>query len=169
MKVSRSSRCVCAIFIPAALVFTLAPPGCDRPVPKPQAKKPATKHDGEYIAALAAANEFCHAWRQGDAGAARSLLSPRIKRTFPDRRIRDVISGTPNSHHVAFEISTGSRAADGGITFHVRLFCRYTGQAEDRIEGPVQSIVMRPDGAGNWLVDRFPLLDEPESPEAVIR
>jgi hypothetical protein len=169
MSAPQPSRCVFAIVIPTALLSALAPPGCDSPAPKPPARKPATKYDEEYLAALAAANEFCHAWRQGDVAAGRPLLSPRIKRTFPDSRIRDVISGTPNARHVAFEISAGSRGADGSIAFRVRLFHRYTGRAEDRIEGPVQSIVMQPDGAGRWLVDRFPLLEEPESPEAVIR
>lgn len=160
---------MCSILIPAAVVFAPVPLGCDRPVPKPQAKRRVTTNDAEYMAALAAANEFCHAWRHRDVGTARSLLSSRVRRTFPDSRIRDIVSGSPNSHHVAFEISGGSRAADGSFTFRVRLFYRYTGRAEDRIEGPVESIVMRRDEAGKWLVDRFPMLDEPESPEAVIR
>jgi len=169
MNVPRPSRCVLVVLLPTALVSAWLLPGCDQPPPKAPARKSSQKHTGEYIAALASANAFCQAWRQRDVAVGKSLLSLRIKRTFPESRIHDALSGTGNPRHAAYEISHGVRAADASIAFRLRLFYRYTGGIQDRVESPVASIVLRRDEAGTWLVDRFPLLDELESPEVIVR
>lgn len=152
-----------ALTLAAAILLAGAWAGCKRTrsTPPPD-QTPSTQYDAGYAGALAAANEFCHAWRRGDLEAGKALLSRRILRTFPDIRIRDAIVGLPSPQHVAFEIAGGSRGDDGSMTFGVRLFYRFLGQADERIEGPAETIALRRDDAGVWRVDRFRLLDEPD-------
>ena len=152
-----------------ALAVMLTPAACDRPAAGPGSQRPAKTYDDNYLAALAAANEFCQAWRERDVDTAKALLSPRIRRTFSNQHIADALSGTSNPHHAAYEISDGERGPRGTIVFRLRLFYRYTGRAQDRIEAPAASIVLYRDEGGNWLVDRFPLLTEPTSPEVIVR
>jgi hypothetical protein len=42
------------------------------------------------------------------------------------------------------------------MAFRVRLFFRFTGRAEDRVESSAHRMVMARDDRGRWVVDRFP-------------
>ena len=130
---------------------------CDRRAPAPPA---STQFDANYLDALAAANGFCDAWRRGDVETGKKLLSVRVKRAFPDAAIHDAIAGPPNPQHVAYELSDGQARADR-MTFRLRLLYRFAGRAQQRIEARAEQVVLRRDADGRWLVDRFPLLDEP--------
>jgi len=157
------------VFSVVALAMTWTSTACDRPVAGPASRRSAKSYDADYLSALAAANQFCQAWRERDVDTAKALLSDRIRRTFSNQRIADALSGPSNPRHAAYEVSDGNRGPRGTIAFRLRLFYRYAGQAQDRIEAPVTSIVLYRDESGAWLVDRFPLLTEPDSPEVIVR
>jgi len=131
-------------------------------VPGSPATRPAkTVYDDDYIDALSAANKFCQAWRQADYAAGKKLLSRRLARAYSDKRLQDAIAGLSNPRHAAIEIFEGQKLPDGRFAFKIRLFHRYTGVIEDRIEAPVERIVMVrrpvPDRPARWLVDEFPI------------
>ena len=129
------------------------------PPPGPTSTRPAeTPYDADYLAALAIADRFCEAWRAGDVGVGRMLLTRRLIRQHSDQRINDAIAARGNPRHEAFEIFDGQRLADGRFAFRVRLFLSYAGQSGQRIETPVELIIVAPGEDGQWRVDGFPLL-----------
>lgn len=151
-------RCWSSAVLPAiCLAAALIAPGCRGSQSPPGRGAPRT-YGADYVAALDAANRFCGAWRRQDLAAGKALLSLRVQRTFPDARIKDAIVGAANPRHAAFEIAEGQSAGPATYAFRLRLFLRFTGQAEDRIEAPLEQIVVRQDESGKWLVDGFPLL-----------
>ena len=162
MKTRRNNSIFAWLFVVAASV-AMTQSACDRssqPPPAADGKARANdKYNADYIAALAAANEFCRAWRRGDVGAGVGLLSRRVRRALPDARIRDAIAGVGNPRHAGFEISNGEHVGPGQVAFRVRLLYTYVGQSEDRTEAPLERIVLQRDESGRWLVERFPLLE----------
>ncbi|MHC4294321.1 MAG: hypothetical protein ACYSTL_01915 [Planctomycetota bacterium] len=137
----------------------LFPPAQTQPAQGQSAQKqPArAKYDDDYLAALAAADAFCDAWKNSDEFAGRALLSARMRRRYPDRQLRDAIVGSDNPAHGAYEISNGRRMRDGRYSFDVRLLYRYSGQRSERIEAPVAKIVISHEKTGEWYVDEFPV------------
>lgn len=143
----------------AAFAAMLLPSGCEEPAPPPgpQTRPARTSHNDAYIAALAVADEFCHAWMRRDEAAGRSLLTRRFVMQYPDRQIRDAIVGEANPRHAAFEITGGKKVTEGRYQFSVRLFFRYAGMHGDRIESPRDRIVVALREDGSWGVDEFPV------------
>jgi len=153
-----------AIWLALAAGLVSIPIACqERPeVPESPTTRPAeTVYDDDYIDALSAANMFCQAWRQADYAAGRKLLSRRLARAHSDARLKDAIAGPLNPYHAAVEIFQGQKLSDGRFAFKILLFYKYSGRIEDRIESPVERIVMirrpGPDGSARWLVDEFPI------------
>ena len=161
VKNGRSVRWM-LLFVPLLLLFS-APLGCQRdeqPPPEPATRPAETPIDDDYVDALATANEFCNAWKSRDYAAGRALMSRDFIRRYPEKRLRAALEGMPNPQHVAFEIFDGEPLRDGRIAFKVRQLFRYTGQIDDRIEGPLQRIVIIRDDSdkrGKWLVGDFPI------------
>ncbi len=155
-KLPRRLRVAVALSaVTAAAVF-----GCR---PRDQAPPAAAAEDPEYLAAyadaLAVANAFCRAWQAKDVGAGKALLSTRVRRTFPDQQMHDAIAGPANPAHLAFEIHDGSRE-DERFAFRLRLFYRFAGRAQQRVEARDEAILLVREGEA-WLVDAFPLLERP--------
>ena len=146
------------LLVAAAIVASM-PLACQQEQqPPPPTTQPAeTPLDDNYIDALAAANQFLDAWKKCDYPIGKARMSRRLIRQYPESRLRDAVTGLPNPHHVAFEIFDGKRLPDGRIAFKIRLFYKYTGQINDKIEGPVQRIILAADDTGDWLVDEFPI------------
>jgi hypothetical protein len=149
------------------LVFTITAPlifcictGCEDKGTSQGAKSnyPDNRCVDDYVGALAAANEFCHAWLTGSLQDARALMTRRLIRQHPDERIADAVVGVSNPLHVAYEIFQGRKLAPKGFAFNVRFFRKHFGQQGSHVEGPVERIVMVRDEKGRWLVDEFPLL-----------
>ncbi len=172
MKSIITDRRILASAMSALLLCALCWPGCEDVAPPPKTPKPKpaqskTTLDEDYITAMAAANDFCQAWQHGYLATARSLMTKRLIRKHPDDRIRDaIISPAPNNpRHGAYQILSGQKLADGKVQFKVRLIFTYTGTMEDRIEAPVEKIVLIRDDKGQWRVDYFPIpsasLDRP--------
>jgi len=134
--------------------------GCERPPAPPPASRPATQspYDERYVSALAAAGEFCRAWRRSDLAAGKAMLTLRVRRTYSDARMRDAIAGLGNPAHGAFEIGDGEPLPGGRMAFHVRLFFRFAGQVDSRVEVADERIVLARDESGQWMVDEFPML-----------
>lgn len=124
---------------------------------KNQPAAPAASYDRDYLQALAAADEFCDAWRKGDLADGAALLTPRLKSQHPERHIADAITGGDNSTHVAYEVFSGERLGDGRFAFKVRLLRRFSGDTRDLIDGPIGRLVLQRDDAGVWRVDEFPI------------
>ncbi|MCD6304313.1 MAG: hypothetical protein J7M21_05055 [Planctomycetes bacterium] len=166
----RAARRLLAVLLAISAGMTLtATAGCGE---RPGGKGGGAGGDGdeptaEYAAALAAADEFCDAWRRGDVSAGLPMLSGRIRRTVPDERISDVIAGGTNPVHVGYQIGPGRRNDDGSYSFTVRLFYRFTGRTAGRIEAPPGRIVLVRDADGQWVVDRFPLLEQARPVETI--
>jgi len=134
--------------------------GCEAPVPEPPETQPAqTAYDEHYAGALAAANAFCQAWQGRQEADGRVLMSKRMLRRHTDRQLRDAIVGQPNPAHVGYEISNGRRLSDGRYAFDVRLFFRYAGSHADKLEAPMERIVIARGDDGKWRVDDFPVPD----------
>lgn len=132
--------------------------GCEaRRRPEPQTRPAKTQRDENYIAALSAVDDFCNAWKQRDEAAGRALLSRPMLLKYPDRQLRDAIVGMSNPQHAAFEIADGKKLSSGRYQFKVRLFFQYTGLHADRIESPLERIVVARDDKGVWRVDDFPI------------
>jgi len=141
--------------------------GCESPPPPPPETQPAeTRYDDAYLAALSVVDDFCHAWKNRDLQAGRALLSRRTIRRHPDARIRDAIVGAENPKHAAFEIIEGKKLSDGRYVFDVRLFFRYAGLQSDRIESPIEKIVIARDESGRWRVSELPI---PRIPGRLLR
>jgi hypothetical protein len=140
------------MLLPVAMVLAvLAPAGCEGDAPPS-----ADPKDPAYAAALAAANDFLHAWREKDLSAGRNLLSERLTRAHTLSQIEDVVCGHPSAQHAAFTVSGGEPAGEGRMAFRVRLFFRFTGRADDRVESSAHRMVMARDDRGRWQVDVFP-------------
>ena len=134
--------------------------GCEKYLPsedEPQTQPASTVHDEDYIAALHQANRFCDAWLARDESAGRALLTRRFIRQHPDQRLRDGIAGLANPHHAAFELSDGRKTGKDRYVFDVRLFLQYSGMQSDRIEAPLEHIVVVRNDSGQWRIDEFPL------------
>ena len=136
--------------------------GCELPPPAAPATQPASRpadatYDRDYVEALGVANFFCEAWRQKDVGFGRTLLSRRLIRRYPDRRINDAIGGPGGPRHGGFHIFGGRRLGGGRIEVKVRWFFLYDGQKGDRIESPLERLVLAKGDDGQWRVDEFPI------------
>lgn len=149
-----------AFYVAAAVSVAWVLTGCEylTPPKSPPAAKPAEQpYDENYIAALAVADEFCRAWKNGDFAAGKTLMTRRLVRQHSDTRLSDAIAGTSSPRHAAFEISAGEHLPDGRIAFKLRLFLSYPGQFQDRLEAPLERMVLAAAQAGRWRVDEFPI------------
>jgi hypothetical protein len=135
--------------------------GCEYISPPPPASQPAeTRYNEAYAGALAAVDDFCQAWVKGDAVAGRALLSVRMQRRYPDQLLGDVIAGSGNPRHAAYEIHNGRRLGDGRYAFDVRLFFCYSGVHGDKLESPLEQAIVAQDDAGRWRIDAFPIPEQ---------
>ncbi len=149
-------RCMGAAIIAMLVATTLT--GCrDASTRQAAVESKTTVRDGDYAAALAVANRFCHTWLNRDVDGGRALLTKRFIRQYPEQQIRDAIAGLTSPRHEAYEISQGQKKADGQFQFQVRLLLVYEGQRDNRIESPQEQITVVRSEAGVWQVDGFPV------------
>ena len=147
-----AGRCARTLLSVAPVLAIAAAPGCEGdPAPTADATDPA------YASAVAAANDFLGAWREKDLSAGRALLSDRLIRGHTFSQIEDALRGHPNAQHAAYVLCPGEPAGEGRFAFRVRLFFRFTGKLDDRVESSVHRVVVARDDRGEWRVDRFPI------------
>ncbi len=145
------------IFTVTAVLVACA--GCEKPTPPAEPNDPTRQASlREYAEALAAANRFCHLWREGELDSARAMLDPRLVKKHPESLIRGVLWQNGNPVHLAYEIHPGRRLTEGRYLFEVKLFFLYRGQNTDRLESPTGQVVLEVTDDGRWLVRSFPQL-----------
>jgi hypothetical protein len=143
-----------AVLLPAVLLA----PGCDA-LPQGGGKS-SRAYDQDYIDALAVANSFCWAWRHRDVAAARAMLSQRLRKLTTEANLADAVVGATNQAHGAFEVADGGLDAKERYAYRLRLFYTYAGAAENRVEAPLEKIVVIREESGHWAVDGFPGLGQ---------
>lgn len=111
----------------------------------------------DYMDALAVMNKFWLAWQEQDSEAARIYMTRRLIRQHSDQQIVDYLAGSGNPHHVAFEVLEGKQIEPGRFEFKVRLFFKFTGRLDNRIETPVEQAVIIRDKRGKWMIDDLPI------------
>jgi hypothetical protein len=108
--------------------------------------------DGDYISALATANQFLIAWQNHDQETGLVLLSNDAKQHTSEDRLQAFFSrGTGRE---AFEIGHGTKLKVGRYSFPVTLF-GVPGRALPTSSRRVQLLVART-GKDDWAVDRLP-------------
>ena len=120
---------------------------------KPKPSKAAAP-DRNYVAALAAADHFLHAWQMEDHEAGLFMLTDSAKRHTADDRLQDFFSrGTATEQ--AYEIGHGTRLKPGRYSFPVTLVVATTGKERAPSRRFSQIIVTRT-SKEDWAVDKLP-------------
>ena len=101
---------------------------------------------------------ICQAWQQQDVDRAKTLLTDRLNRSLSAEVLNDVIVGPANQKHSAFEILPGKKIGEDRYEFEVRLFYRYSGTHGDKIETPLDKIIISREPSEVLRVDQFPRL-----------
>jgi len=130
--------------------------GCEGFPRSQSSRKQSRQQQGrDYAAALAAVNRYCAAWQRHDAVAARAELSERLA-SWLLQTDEQMLDWPANPHHEAYEISAGKAKGEGQYTFQVRLFYRFLGQADERIETDGGEVTVCRDEQGRWRIDQLP-------------
>jgi hypothetical protein len=120
---------------------------------KPKPSK-AVAPDPSYVAALAAANHFLHAWQMQDHESGLVMLTDSAKRHSSEEHLKDFFSpGTATEQ--AYEIGHGTRLKPGRYSFPVTLVVATTGKERAPSRRFSQIIVIRT-SKEDWAVDKLP-------------
>jgi hypothetical protein len=109
--------------------------------------------DAEYVAALAGANNFLHAWQSQDRETGLLMLTNAAKQGVSEDRLRDLLSPGSSSPR-SYEISRGKRVDAGRFAFPVALFDMH--DENQRTRPRFSRIVVIKTGRQDWSVDRLP-------------
>jgi len=112
--------------------------------------KQADTLDPGYVLALAAANNFLHAWQTGDIENGMVLLSDSLRNSQNADRVEEFFS---NTTYRAFEITRG-KGHPGRYTFPVVLVTPRG--SSSRISRKFSEIVLIDTGKNDWVVDKLP-------------
>ena len=118
-------------------------------------KQSATTPDRDYVSALAAANEFLHAWQNQDRAGGVILLSDSAKHQTSEERIEQLLApgmGVLQS----YEIGRGKKLKSGVYSFPVTLFVIGTGKIAKPIRPRFSQIVVTQTGRDDWAIDKLP-------------
>ena len=111
--------------------------------------------DADYIAALAAANEFLHAWQIQDRAAGVILLTDATKHRTSEEKIEELLApGVGFSQ--SYEIARGRKLRAGAYSFPVTLFVIGTGKSAKPIRPRYSQIVVVKTGRDDWAIDKLP-------------
>ena len=119
-----------------------------RPAARP-VKTSARSVDPSYSSALAAANQFLHAWQAQDHEAGIMMLNDAARERVSADKLQDFFSPTAQA---AFEIQHGKRMKSGQYAFPVVLF----GESETSSRPHACTLVILRAGKNEWAVDRLP-------------
>lgn len=110
--------------------------------------------DRDYVAALATADRFLHAWQTQDEESGLLLLTDRVRRRTDESALQDFFSAS--RARSSFEIARGKKLAPGRYQFPVSLF---EGQSETtrRWTRPQAStLIVVKAGKDDWAIDKLP-------------
>ena len=108
----------------------------------------APRADPHYGAALAAANQFLHAWQTQDHETGIVMLTDAARQRVSRDGLQQFFSPAPNA---AFEIQHGKRINAGEYVFPVVLF-----GSSNTVRAHPGKIVVTRSGKDEWAVDRLP-------------
>ena len=114
-------------------------------------------HNREYVKALKVADCWAVAYKDRDWALAKSLLDPKIIRTFDPMWV----IGLSNPSHFAYQIAPGVRLRDGSYQFKVHLDDYYTGYPTVSGQSESQLLTVRKDRSGIWKVASLPSFHRP--------
>jgi len=105
--------------------------------------------DPGYVFALAAANQFLHAWQTGDLEAGMVLLSDGVRHSQNADKLEQFFS---NGKDRAFEITRG-HGHQGRYSFPLVLV---TPRGSSHVTRRFSEIVLVETGKNDWVVDKLP-------------
>jgi hypothetical protein len=105
--------------------------------------------DADYVAALAAADLFFHAWQNHDQETGVLLLSNAAKRHTSPEQLESFFSAS----QPAYEITLGKKLKRGRYTFAVALFETSNNR---RARRRYSEIVVIRAGKNDWAIDNLP-------------
>lgn len=109
----------------------------------------AFRADPTYSSALAAANQFLHAWQTQDRETGIMMLADSARQRVSRDRLEQFFSPTANA---AFEIRRGKRLHSGEYVFPVVLF----GLPDVPSRPHAGRIILTRSGKDDWAVTRLP-------------
>jgi hypothetical protein len=137
---------LCAGMVCAAMLLSVA---------ESKVKPSIASLDRDYVSALAAANEFLHAWQVQDRAGGVILLSDSAKHQTSEDRIEQLLApgmGVLQS----YEIGQGKKLKSGTYSFPVTLFVIGTGKVTKPIRRRSSQIVVSRTGRDDWAIDKLP-------------
>ena len=133
------------------LVLVLFLPGIGLAKSKP---KTASSVDADYIAALATANRFLHAWQVQDHETGVLLLSDAAKQQTSEDRL-DAFFSLGDATEEGFEIARGKKLQSGRYGFPVVLWQTVSGKTS-RLHPRFSEIIVVRTGKDDWAIDKLP-------------
>ena len=106
----------------------------------------------EYVEALAAANQFLHAWQSQDHEGGLLMLSDEAKRRASEDRLEKFFSKSSNIVE-AYEIGRAKILRAGRYVFPVTLFDVVDGR---KVHPRYSQVVVIKTGKDDWAIDRLP-------------
>jgi hypothetical protein len=114
-----------------------------------QHKKHSPVVDRSYGSALAAANNFLHAWQSEDHETGIMMLSDSARQNVSPDKLQSFFSPGPDA---AYEISRGKRVNSAAYAFPVVLF----GASATVAHPHVCTVVVTRSGKSDWAIDKLP-------------
>lgn len=114
----------------------------------------AATPDPNYIAALAAADHFLHAWQTQDHETGLFMLTDAAKRHTSEDLLQEFFSPGGATWH-AYEIGQGKRLKSGRYAFPVTLLVAAPGKERKPSRRWSQIMVIRT-SKDDWAIDKLP-------------
>ncbi len=108
----------------------------------------------DYVAALASADRFLHAWQTQDQETGLLMLTDNARQRTSEDRLRSFFA-PPTDTQQGYEISRGKKLALGHYTFPVTLFVS-SPEGSGEIHRRVSQIVVVKTGKNDWGIDKLP-------------
>ena len=110
--------------------------------------------DQDYIAALAAANRFLHAWQSLDQETGLLMISDKLRQETTQDRLENFFTPASSTQE-AYEISRGKKLNAERYSFPVALFATPAGSRR-RLPPHFSEIIVRRSGRNDWIIDKLP-------------
>jgi hypothetical protein len=121
-------------------------------LPLPARTRPAPPLDPDYLAALAAANNFLHAWQSHDEESGMLLLSDQVRQHSTVAAVSSFFSAHPNQ---TYEITRGRKLSPGRYQFPVTLW-QAAPAANSHPKPHVAALIVTRTPKDDWLIDNLP-------------
>jgi hypothetical protein len=154
LGLSHSSRCakLCALGAALSLALCLVPVVGAAAGARSSKERSSPVAGSDYIAALATANHFLHAWQTGDQVTGILLLTDNARKHSSEENFSAFFT---TSTRPAYEIARGKKLKTGRYLFPIALFDLPENPRDPKRARQLQLIVCRT-GKDDWAVDKLP-------------